>query len=70
MQERSLNTISGTSVSEAIDPTIPLPAGNYELMTNEVVLLGDSGVDKSNLLLRYTENTCDSAFRAVLGMDF
>lgn len=36
----------------------------------KVILVGDSGVGKSNLLLRYTKNDFDASSHSTIGVDF
>jgi Ras-related protein Rab-11A len=36
----------------------------------KIVLIGDSGVGKSNLLLRYTRNSFDADSKATVGVEF
>ena len=41
----------------------------YDLMF-KILLLGDSGVGKSSLLLRYTKNEFISDLRSTIGVEF
>jgi GTPase SAR1 family protein len=36
----------------------------------EVIIVGDSGVGKSNLLLRFTKNQFDASSHSTIGVDF
>lgn len=36
----------------------------------KIIIVGDSGVGKTNLLKRYTKNDFDSGTRATIGVDF
>ena len=36
----------------------------------KILLLGDSNTGKSSIILRYTENTCDSSIVSSIGVDF
>ena len=43
--------------------------GDYDYML-KFVILGDSAVGKTSILLRFTDNTFDSRFAATVGIDF
>ncbi len=42
---------------------------SYDMIV-KLVLLGESSVGKTNLLLRYTKNTFKNDAKATIGMDF
>ncbi len=42
---------------------------NYDFVF-KIVLIGDSGVGKSNILLRYVSNKFDTSSKATIGAEF
>ncbi len=42
----------------------------YKIYKIIVIIVGDSGVGKSNLILRYTRNEFDASSASTIGVDF
>ena len=61
-------TNSGRPPSTTQDPIL-VSSDNYDFLL-KLVLLGDSGVGKSNLLLRYTKDEFKMVSQTTIGVEF
>jgi len=62
----STSTTSSTTTSSSSTPSAPQP---FDLLF-KIVLVGDSGVGKSNLLSRFTRNTFTVDEKSTIGVEF
>ena len=63
------NMTSGRQNSTNQDGPIIVSSDNYDFLL-KLVLLGDSGVGKSNLLLRYTKDEFKMVSQTTIGVEF
>ena len=59
-----------TKVTPPPTVTLPRPVTSSSLPTYKVLLVGDAGVGKSNLLLRFSNNAFDITTRSTIGVEF
>ncbi|GLE05951.1 hypothetical protein PINS_up015162 [Pythium insidiosum] len=66
---RSLAAVASPSSFSAASPRCSTPSGDPEY-TLKVVLIGDSGVGKSNLVLRFAKNRFNAKSQQTVGFEF
>jgi Ras-related protein Rab-8A len=50
--------------------TLVTPKDSFDNMLLKVIIIGDSGVGKSNILMRFCENEFKTSYVATIGVDF